>query len=169
VTALTISDIKRLLPHRHPMLLLDTVTELVAGQRACATKAVSAGEPWYRDVPDDAPVSGYAYPAVLVVESWCQCAALLAAAEPGAGEPGAAEPGAGTVAVLGGLSGVTFERDVYPGEVLEHRARLVRHLAGAWIVEGESRVGQARVLHVEQAMVALRAAEDLPLAPATGV
>lgn len=142
--------IKQALPHRFPMLLLDAVVELVPGESVRATKAISAEAPCYRDLPDGTPPAGYAYPQALLLESWCQCAAMLAA--------GDREPG--TVALFGGVAGARFERDAYPGEVLEHHARVVRRFAGTWLVTGETRVGPATVLRVEEAVLAFR--------PATG-
>jgi 3-hydroxyacyl-[acyl-carrier-protein] dehydratase len=41
------AEIKRLLPHRYPMLLVDRVLEAVPGESLVATKAVTSNEPWY--------------------------------------------------------------------------------------------------------------------------
>ena len=144
------ADIKQALPHRYPMLLLDAVVELVPGELARATKAISGEAACYRGLADDAPPAGYAYPPVLVLESWCQCGALLATGERPAGD----------LALFGGVSGASFHRDVSPGEVLEHRVRVVRRFADTWLVAGESRVGAATVLRVAEAVLAFR--------PATG-
>lgn len=178
--ALGTAQIKRALPHRYPMLLVDAVIELVPTQQVRATKAVSIAEPWYQALPDGTEPGGYAYPQVLVVESWCQCAALLARADPAAtaradpaahgrddraagGDPGGGGPARSPVApdevaLLGGLSGVSFGAAVYPGDVIEHRAEVLRRFPGALTVTGESVVGAMRVLRVEQALMALRPA-----------
>jgi 3-hydroxyacyl-[acyl-carrier-protein] dehydratase len=145
-----VADIKQVLPHRYPMLLVDAVIDLVPGELVRATKTISAEAPCYRGLTDDTPPAGYAYPPVLVLESWCQCGALLAAGERRAGD----------LALFGGVSGASFHRDVYPGDVLEHRVRVVRRFADTWLVAGESRVGAATVLQVAEAMLAFR--------PATG-
>lgn len=150
-----VAHIKSMLPHRHPMLLLDAVTELVPGERARAVKAISGAEPWYRYLPDGAPPEAYAYPAALLVESWCQCAALLAAGQRADVADGAA------VALFGGLADAGFHADVYPGDVLEHRAEAVRRIGDTWILRGASSVRGELVLRIDEATVALRPAEVL--------
>jgi 3-hydroxyacyl-[acyl-carrier-protein] dehydratase len=150
-TTLGIAQIKRLLPHRYPMLLVDRVLEVTPGEHVRGLKAVSCDEPWYEGMSDDAPPRAYAYPQVLLVESWCQCGALMAAGD----------RSAGCVALLGGVSGASFDRDVYPGDLLEHHVRVARRFADTWILTGESTVGGARVLRIEEAVLALRPAEVL--------
>jgi 3-hydroxyacyl-[acyl-carrier-protein] dehydratase len=136
------AEIKAILPHRHPILLLDQVTELVPGERLVANLTVGRDQQWYRDLPagderaDD-------YPDVLLIESWCQAAAVLGArsAPPGkaAGE---------RVPLLGSLTGVRLRERVRPGDVVEHRVRLVRDFGDAQLLDGESSVGGRPVLEV---------------------
>lgn len=145
MTVLGIGEIKRRLPHRHPMLLLDRVLELVPGEQVRAVKTITGGEPCYRELADDAVPVGCAYPPALLVESWCQCGALLAD-----------ERTSDTVALLGGLAGVRFAQPAYPGDVLEHRARTVRRFPDTWIVTGETVVGTTPVLRIGEAVLAAR-------------
>lgn len=159
-----VSDIAAVLPHRYPMLLVDRVLEIMPGRSVLATKAVTANEPWFRRAGDGADPAAYHYPPVLLIESWCQAASLLAAWP----RRGSAEL-AGLVALFGGMSELRFGSAVRPGDLLEHRARIVRDLGDTWILEGESRVGDAVVLEVGSAMTALRpAAALLAAGPATG-
>jgi 3-hydroxyacyl-[acyl-carrier-protein] dehydratase len=156
-----IDDIKRTLPHRYPMLLVDRVTELTPGRGLTALKAVTANEPWYAALGEGAAVD-HAYPEVLVVESWCQAAGLLAACEER--NP---DVGTGRVMLFAGIADIRFHRRVGPGDVLEHRVRLVRLLSDAAVVEGESLVGGSPVLEVGRVVMALRPA-DLVRPPAAG-
>ena len=50
---ITAADIRRVLPHRYPMLLVDAVTEFEPGVRLTARKAVTVNEPWYAGLPTD--------------------------------------------------------------------------------------------------------------------
>ena len=153
-TAVTagLDEIAAVLPHRHPMLLVDRVLELVAGESVTAVKAVTATEPWFRGTDPTDPAATE-YPPVLLVESWCQAASLLAAWP----RRGWAEL-AGLVALFGGMSELRFGPPVRPGDVVVHSARIVRDLGDTWIFEGGSQVGDCVVLEVGNAMTALRPA-----------
>ncbi|UGY94198.1 3-hydroxyacyl-ACP dehydratase FabZ family protein [Streptomyces gobiensis] len=150
------TGVRRSLPHRYPMLLVDSVREVVPGKRLVAIKAVTLNEPWYSRLPHDTADEDLAYPPVLLLESWGQAAGLLAGAEnPG---PGSQE---GSVMLFGGASRVEYRRPVLPGEVLEHHIRLGRRFEDAVTVEGETRSGAETVLTVGQGLMAFRPASAL--------
>ena len=46
-TVLNIDAIKRLIPHRAPMLLIDRVENIIADSEATGIKAVSGNEPYF--------------------------------------------------------------------------------------------------------------------------
>lgn len=151
-----IGDIKRVLPHRFPMLLVDRVVEVVPGQRLTARKAITANEPWYAALGDAGAPEAHAYPQALLIESWGQAAGLLAA-----WDQRNPDVLAGQVMLFGSMTGVRFHRPVLPGDVLEHRVRAVRRLSDAAIFEGESFVGSSIALEVERVVMALRPADVL--------
>ncbi|MFI6096981.1 3-hydroxyacyl-ACP dehydratase FabZ family protein [Lentzea sp. NPDC051213] len=142
-----VTDIRTLLPHRYPMLLVDRVTELVAGSRITAIKAVTCNEPWYARLTND---DDHGYPEMLLVESWMQAAGLLILLAPGRSTT------PGEVMLAGRLSGVEFHRQVLPGDVLRHDVRMVKDLAHTVMVEGECTVDGAPVLTVSRALLAFR-------------
>ncbi|MFH9263220.1 MULTISPECIES: 3-hydroxyacyl-ACP dehydratase FabZ family protein [unclassified Streptomyces] len=150
------SEIRRVLPHRFPMLLVDRVLDVVPGERLTALKAVTCNEPWYQNLGPDAAPQDYAYPRVLLTESWCQSAGLLASWE--SPDPDVLE---GKVMLFGSVSEVAYLRPVLPGDVLEHRASISRVLGDTVIVEGESTVGGDVVMTVGRAVMAFRPAEEL--------
>ena len=116
-----VATIERMLPHRHPMLLIDRVVEVAAGKSLVAHRRVTANEPCYAELPDDAD---HAYPPTLLVESWCQAAALLVCLD----EPDP-DVRTGRVMLFGRISGLRFGAAVPPGSLVVHRARLVRSSA----------------------------------------
>lgn len=153
---ITVADIRRVLPHRYPMLLVDAVTDLVPGVRITARKAVSVNEPWYAGLPADLRSEQLAYPEVLLVESWCQAAGVLATwTDPNP------DVLAGKVMLFGGISDVCFLRPVLPGEVLEHRVTVQRALTDTVMFEGDCVVGDEVVMTVSRVVMAFRPAEVL--------
>jgi 3-hydroxyacyl-[acyl-carrier-protein] dehydratase len=136
-------DLHRVLAHRHPMLLVDRVVELVPDERIVAHKAVTGNEPWYAGVTGD-----LSYPSSLLLESWCQAAGVLAVWPP----PEVADK----VMVLGGATTVSFHRPVLPGDLVEHRIRITRVGPDNSIFDGGSSVRGTPVMAVERMVMALR-------------
>ncbi|MEU9795528.1 hypothetical protein AB0E27_33990 [Streptomyces sparsogenes] len=161
--ALTVSALKRLLPHRYPMLLVDRVTELVPGERATGWKAVSGNEPWYEGLPDKAGDLDHHYPWTVLAESWCQVAAVLVTRD----RPNP-DVLSGQVMLLGGITDARPARPVVPGDLVEHRARLTRRVGDTFVFEGESRAGGETVLTVGRMVMTTRPAADLTAATPTG-
>src|SRR5713101_9339371 len=69
---LEINEIRRILPHRYPILLVDRVVELEA-ERIVGIKNVTANEPFFSGHFPDFPVM----PGVLIVEAMAQTAGVL--------------------------------------------------------------------------------------------
>lgn len=155
-TTIDSAGLTRLLPHRYPMLLVDRVTDVVAGESLTAWKAVTSNEPWYAGLAGDAPQPAYAYPPALLVESWCQAAGVLATLD----RPNP-DVLAGDVMLFGSLNSVTFAGPLMPGSLVRHQVRLVRSVGDTLVFEGESYSGEDRVLTVGQVLMALRPAAAL--------
>lgn len=65
---LDIQQIKEIIPHRYPFLLVDRVVELEEGKRAVGIKNVTINEPFFNGHYPDYPVM----PGVLIVEALAQ-------------------------------------------------------------------------------------------------
>jgi 3-hydroxyacyl-[acyl-carrier-protein] dehydratase len=147
-----VAGITRIIPHRYPVLLVDRVSDVVAGERLTGHKAVTAAERCYRDVRD----GDYAYPFGLLLESWAQSAVVLTQWD----RPNP-DVLAGKAVLISNIRAVDVFGAVYPGDVLEHRVRIVRALDDAAILTGETLVAGRRVLSVGQFTLALRDVEVL--------
>ena len=69
---LDINDIRAILPHRYPFLLVDRIVEMEA-ERIVGIKNVTANEPFFQGHFPDFPVM----PGVLIVEAMAQTAGVL--------------------------------------------------------------------------------------------
>ena len=138
-TPLDIKEIFRRLPHRHPILLVDRVLEVKAGERLLALKNVTVNEDFFRGHFPGNPIM----PGVLIVEAMAQAAGLLVSAT--AAEKPPAMP------YLVGVDEVKFRRPVVPGDRLQIEVRLLGRRARFWrfearaTVEGE-RAAEAQLL-----------------------
>ena len=70
---LDINQIREILPHRYPMLLVDRILE-ISDKRIVGIKNVTANEPFFQGHFPDFPIM----PGVLVVEAMAQCGGVLA-------------------------------------------------------------------------------------------
>ena len=103
---LDINEIKKILPHRYPFLLVYRITELEPGKSARGIKCVSANEMQFMGHFPDYPVM----PGVLVLEAMAQTGAVAILVS---------EEYRGKIALFGGVNKCRFRKEVMPGDVLE--------------------------------------------------
>jgi 3-hydroxyacyl-[acyl-carrier-protein] dehydratase len=132
-TVLDLEQIKALLPHRPPMLLVERLDDIVPLQSATGYKAVSINEPWFAGhFPDRAVM-----PGVLIVEAMAQTAgALVVHSQAGK---------ASSVVYFMSIEEARFRKPVVPGELLRMPVKLVRRRDPVWKFEGRAFVGDALV------------------------
>jgi 3-hydroxyacyl-[acyl-carrier-protein] dehydratase len=108
--------IRRLLPHRYPMLLVDRVDACEPGKYIRGVKNVTANEPFFQGHFPAYPVM----PGVLVVEAMAQLCGLLTFLSKLARTDGT------QLVLFAGIDEARFKRQVVPGDVLELSADLER-------------------------------------------
>ncbi len=133
---LNIDQIKELLPHRYPFLLLDRVTDYTPGENAQAIKNVTANEPFFQGHFPDYPVM----PGVLIIEALAQTGAVALLSM---------EQFRGRIALFGGIRNARFKQQVRPGDTLELSCKLVKMHGPVGIGEGEARVNGRLVCKCE--------------------
>ncbi|WLV26055.1 3-hydroxyacyl-ACP dehydratase FabZ [Aciduricibacillus chroicocephali] len=119
-----IEEIKQIIPHRYPFLLVDKVLEVEEGSRVVAIKNVSINEPFFQGHFPDYPVM----PGVLIVEAMAQVGAIAMLGK---------EENKGKIGFLAGVDKCRFKRQVKPGDQLKLEVEITR-LKGA-IGKGKGR------------------------------
>ena len=105
-TTLDIHDILRILPHRHPFLLIDRVIDLARKERIVAIKNVTINEPFFAGHFPGMPIM----PGVLIVEAMAQAGGALLLTE--------VEDRDNKLMVFTGIEKARFRRPVLPGDQL---------------------------------------------------
>ncbi|WP_152656832.1 3-hydroxyacyl-ACP dehydratase FabZ [Oceanobacillus sp. CFH 90083] len=108
-----IQQIKEVLPHRYPFLLVDQVKEIEEGKKVTAIKNVTANEPFFPGHFPDYPVM----PGVLIVEALAQTGAIAVLG---------IEENKGKIGFLAGVDKCRFKRQVKPGDQLELVVEIIR-------------------------------------------
>lgn len=140
-TAITTADLRRLLPHRDPFLLVDAVLECEAGIRLAARKLVTHDEPFFEGHFPRDPVM----PGMLVVESMAQAGGLLLMAE--------VDDPATKVVYFASLDAVRWHTAVRPGDDLRLHVVVTRSRGTLGKVRVEARVEGVLVCEGELAAV----------------
>ncbi len=106
-------DIRKMLPHRYPFLLVDRVTELIPGKLAIGYKMVTTNEPYFTGHYPEYNLM----PGVLIVEAMAQLGgiALLSIPEQTGKRP-----------MLTGIDKFRIRRQVRPGDKLDMEVTIDR-------------------------------------------
>ena len=113
MSLLNTKEIMEIIPHRQPMLLIDTIEELEPGVRAVGRKCVSYNEPFFAGHFPQEPVM----PGVLIIEALAQVGAVAVLS---------CEEYKGKTAYFGGINSAKFKRKVVPGDVLTLELEIIR-------------------------------------------
>lgn len=108
-----ISQIKQIIPHRYPFLLVDKVLSLESGKSAVGIKNVTENE-WYftGHFPDYSLM-----PGVLIIEALAQLGAIAILS---------LEENKGKIVLFGGIDKFRFKQEVRPGDTLELAVDIAR-------------------------------------------
>lgn len=128
IQEMDIVEIKKLLPHRYPFLLVDRVTECVPGQSAKGFKNLTANEQFFEGHFPFKPIM----PGVLMVEALAQMACLAMLAK---------EEFKNKLGVFTGIEGIKFRQMVVPGDRLDMEVELIKLRGPVGKVKGIAKVG----------------------------
>lgn len=105
-------EIRKLIPHRYPFLLVDRIIELEPGKKAVGIKNVSANEPHFQGHFPEVPIM----PGVLIVEALAQLAGCMMVY---------GMEDTGKLGVFTGINEMKFRKQVVPGDTLRLEAETI--------------------------------------------
>jgi len=109
---LTIEEIKTIIPHRYPFLLVDQIQE-VSENRVVGKKNVTINEPFFQGHFPEYPVM----PGVLILEALAQTGAVAMLGK---------EENKGKIGFLAGIDKARFRQQVRPGDTLTLEVEITR-------------------------------------------
>ncbi len=133
-----IDEIKKLIPHRYPFLLIDKVIDIVKNESAIGVKNVTVNEPYF---PGHFPSSSVV-PGVLQIESMAQTAAVLVAKSLNFSESNA-------LVLLTTIDNAKFRKPVIPGDVMSLAISVKKIRNKLWKFHGQVIVESQKVSECE--------------------
>ncbi|MDP4840802.1 MAG: 3-hydroxyacyl-ACP dehydratase FabZ [Alphaproteobacteria bacterium] len=144
---LTVTEIMELIPHRYPMLLVDRIQDIVAGESCTGFKNVTFNEPFFQGHFPREPIM----PGVLIVEAMAQTAGALVIHTTDLG-------GANSSVYFMNIEEAKFRRPVVPGDVLEMKVEKSQSRGSVWKFSGKAYVNGK--VHAEAKFTAMIVKKD---------
>lgn len=139
---LDVTRIMQLIPHRFPMLLIDRVIDIVAGESCTGIKNVTINEHFFAGHFPSRPVM----PGVMIVEAMAQTSATLVAHSLGA-------EAEGKLVYFMSIEDARFRRPIVPGDQIHIKVTKLQTRRNVWRFKGEALV--AGVLCAEATYAAM--------------
>ena len=133
---LDINEIKQILPHRHPFLLIDYIEDYEPGQYAVGYKCVSYREEFFKGHFPQEPVM----PGVLTVEALAQTGAVAILS---------LEENKGKIAYFGGINKCKFKGKVVPGDKIRLETKIIKQKGPVGVGEATATVDGKVVVSAE--------------------
>ena len=124
-----LNEIKNLIPHRYPMLLIDRVLDYQEGEWLHAIKNVTINEPIFTGHFPDFAI----FPGVLILEAMAQATGIL-------GFKTAKDRAEQEMYLFASLDNVKFKKPVIPGDRMHLHVKFIKERRGMWKFYGEARV-----------------------------
>jgi len=144
VAEIDIGRVMEMIPHRYPMLMIDKVVDVVAGQSATGVKNVTINEPFFQGHFPTRPVM----PGVLIIEAMAQTAAVLVVHSLG---PSAE----GKLVYFMSVDDARFRKPVGPGDTILIHVQKERQRGSVWKFSAKAMVKDTLVAEATYAAMIL--------------
>lgn len=124
---LTVKEIKDILPHRYPFLMIDRVEEVIEGKSAKGYKNVTINENFFNGHFPEYPVM----PGVLILEALAQMGAICILSK---------DEFKGKIGFLVGADKVRWKKQVMPGDKLNLEIEIVKLRGNIGVGKGKATV-----------------------------
>jgi len=132
-----VNAIRKILPHRYPFLLVDSVVEFEPGNRIVALKNVSGNEEFFNGHFPERPVM----PGVLIVEAMAQAGGILFLKD--------GDEVDDKLVFFMGMDNVKFRKPVVPGDQLVMELTMMKSRSSTFKMEGKAFVRGELVCQAE--------------------
>lgn len=129
-------EIKNIIPHRDPFLLIDEIESMETGKSIVAVKNVNAAEYYFKGHFPQEKVM----PGVLIIEALAQAGAVAILS---------IDANKGKIAYFGGIKNAKFRQKVVPGDTLRLEVEIDRLRSNAGTGIGIAYVGDKMVCKCE--------------------
>ena len=136
MSVLNLEQIKEIIPHRDPFLLIDEVVELTPGVRAVAKKYLKPDEFWFKGHFPQEPVQ----PGALTIEVLAQTGAVCALCLP---------ENKGKIAFFAGIDKARFRGKAGPGDTLTLEVEVIKTVHGVSFCKGVATVDGKKIATAE--------------------
>jgi 3-hydroxyacyl-[acyl-carrier-protein] dehydratase len=135
-------QIKEIIPHRDPFLLIDEIVEMEVGKRVVAIKRIKADDFWFKGhFPAGKDFPAYpVVPGVLMLEMLAQAGAVAMLAMP---------ENKGKIGFFGGVKEAKFRRQVVPGDELRLEVEIIKVKGPVGIGKGVATVNGEKAVSAE--------------------
>lgn len=127
MNSLGIEEIKQIIPHRHPFLLVDAIEDYEPGEYAVGYKCVTYREDFFVGHFPEEPVM----PGVLIIEALAQVGAVAILS---------LEENKGKIAFFGGIDKCRFKNKVRPGDKLRLETKIIKRKGPVGVGEATATV-----------------------------
>lgn len=126
---ISLNEIKELIPHRYPMLLVDKVVDYEPYKSLHAIKNVTINEPVFTGHFPDAAI----FPGVLILEALAQATGILGFKSSEGREEN-------EMYLFASIDKARFKQPVIPGDTMHLHVEFIKERRGMWKFYGEAKV-----------------------------
>ena len=135
---MSLEEIKKILPHRYPFLLVDRVLEIKKGNYCKAIKNISGNEEVFQGhFPSQAVL-----PGVMIIEALAQTAGIVI-------HSGKEKDSLSEIVFFAGIDKAKFRIPVIPGDQLVLETNMINQRRNFWVFEGKASVDNKLVAQAE--------------------